>query len=59
MSQCSGRLRRAQPLIPLPRPSPRSDVEKGQAAALPVPFAPLAGRRCRQADEGPSRGAIT
>ncbi|THK33846.1 hypothetical protein EHS39_33715 [Ensifer sp. MPMI2T] len=49
------------PLIPLPRPSPRSDGEKEQAARAPlpssrqrregakraprVPFAPLAGRR--------------
>ncbi|RMC69360.1 hypothetical protein CN233_21530 [Sinorhizobium meliloti] len=46
------------PLIPLPRPSPRCDGAKGQAAGWPfplerprsgasprVPFAPLAGRR--------------
>ncbi|PST25065.1 hypothetical protein CN090_24685 [Sinorhizobium meliloti] len=53
------------PLIRLPAPSPRKAGRRDKRHALspdelerapPVSFAPLAGRRCRQADEGLSRG---
>jgi hypothetical protein len=38
-------------LIPLPGHSPRERGEGGKTLAT-LAFSPLAGRRCRQADEG-------